>query len=165
MASEAAKAAARARAKAQASGKKVKPKLPLGEFPKRISKEAKALRKDPVTLTGNTYNKQVSPSRAAAAAGNQRAFAKGTSTSYSPTEMTNAARRKSSRAGEEKARQYKDLPPRTPRTGPASTSYSPQKMTKFDERISAARGKAKAEKYKKSIVQKVVGSVKKQKRK
>jgi hypothetical protein len=76
MASEAAKKAARARAKAMVEGKKVKPKLPLGELPKRISKKATALRENPLTLTGNKYNAKVSPSEAAAAAGNARAFAK-----------------------------------------------------------------------------------------
>jgi hypothetical protein len=76
MASEAAKKAARARAKAMVQGKKVKPKLPLGEFPKRISKQAAALRENPLTLTGSKYNAKVSPSTAAAAAGNRRAFAK-----------------------------------------------------------------------------------------
>jgi hypothetical protein len=76
MASEAAKKAARARAKAMVQGKKVKPKLPLGELPKRISKQAAALRENPLTLTGNKYNPKVSKSEAAAAAGNARAFAK-----------------------------------------------------------------------------------------
>jgi hypothetical protein len=82
MASEAAKKAARARAKAQLDAAKagktsgLRPKLPLGERPKQISKLAQSLRKDPTTLTGGKYNKQVSPSEAAAAAGNVRAFAK-----------------------------------------------------------------------------------------
>lgn len=82
MASETAKEAARARAKAQLDAAKagkssgLRPKLPLGERPKQISKLAQNLRKDPITLTGGKYNKQVSPSAAAAAAGNVRAFAK-----------------------------------------------------------------------------------------
>jgi hypothetical protein len=76
MASEAAKSAARARAKRIVENKKVKPKLPLGELPKRISKQAAALRENPLTLTGNKSNPKVSPSAAAAAAGNRRAFEK-----------------------------------------------------------------------------------------
>ena len=88
MASEAAKKAARARAKAQLDAAKagkssgLRPKLPLGERPKRISKLAQELRKDPTTLTGGKYNKQASPTVAAAAAGNVRAF---TPPSKSPT--------------------------------------------------------------------------------
>ena len=80
MASEAAKKAARARAKAQLDAAKagkssgLRPKLPLGERPKQISKLAQSLRKDPTTLTGGKYNKPASPSAAAAAAGNARAF-------------------------------------------------------------------------------------------
>ena len=76
MASEAAKSAARARAKRMYENKKVKPKLPLGELPKRISKQAAALRENPLSLTGNKYNPKVSPSEAASAAGNRRAFEK-----------------------------------------------------------------------------------------
>jgi hypothetical protein len=68
------------------------------------------------------------------------------STSYSPAPMSDAAKRKASRAGAEKARQYKDLPPRRPSPNPARTSYSPQPMTEFDKRKAGARGKATAKK-------------------
>ena len=87
------------------------------------------------------------------------------STKYSPKPMSDAAKRKASRAGEAKAYQYVDIMKRPPKTGPASTSYSPQTMTQFDQRKAGAAGMATAAKYKKNIVQKVVSSVKKQKRK
>jgi hypothetical protein len=83
------------------------------------------------------------------------------STKYSPSPMSDAAKRKASRAGETKARQYVDLMGRPPKTGPASTSYSPQKMTAFDKAKAAARGKATAKKTApKSLVSKVVGRAK-----
>ena len=68
------------------------------------------------------------------------------STSYSPAPMSDAAKRKASRAGAEKARQYTDLPARRPSPNPARTSYSPQMMTAYDKAKAAARGKATAAK-------------------
>jgi hypothetical protein len=68
------------------------------------------------------------------------------STKYSPKPMSDAAKRKASRAGAEKARQYTDLPARRPSPNPARTSYSPQQMTEFDKRKAGARGKATAKK-------------------
>ena len=82
------------------------------------------------------------------------------STKYSPAPMSDAAKRKASRAGAEKARQYTDLPARRPSPNPARTSYSPQMMTEFDKRKAAARGKATAAKTKpksKSTAAKVAG--------
>lgn len=64
------------------------------------------------------------------------------STSYSPKPMSDAAKRKASRAGAEKARQYTDLPARRPSPNPARTSYSPQQMTEFDKRKASAAGAA-----------------------
>ena len=65
------------------------------------------------------------------------------STSYSPKPMSDAAKRKASRAGEAKNRTYKDMAPIEKMSiGPARTSYSPQKMTEFDKRKAGARGKA-----------------------
>jgi hypothetical protein len=89
------------------------------------------------------------------------------STKYSPAPMSDAAKRKASRAGAEKARQYTDLPARRPSPNPARTSYSPQQMTEFDKRKAAARGKATAAKTapKKNIVEKIAGGLIKKKRK
>jgi len=83
------------------------------------------------------------------------------SRSYSPAPMSDAAKRKASRAGAEKARQYTDLPARRPSPNPARTSYSPQQMTEFDKRKAAARGKATAKKTApKSLASKVVSRAK-----
>jgi hypothetical protein len=80
------------------------------------------------------------------------------STKYSPAPMSDAAKRKASRAGEAKAYQYVDIMKRPEKKGPARTSYSPQRMTEYDKAKAAARGKATAAKTKPSIAKKVAGA-------
>jgi hypothetical protein len=93
-------------------------------------------------------NKPESPKRAGKSGGPVAKPKAKASTSYSPAPMSDAAKRKASRAGAEKARQYKDLPARLPSPNPARTSYSPQTMTAYDKAKAAARGKATAAKTK-----------------
>ena len=69
------------------------------------------------------------------------------STKYSPAPMSDAAKRKASRAGEAKAYQYVDIMKRPEKKGPARTSYSPQRMTEYDKRKAGAAGKATNDKY------------------
>jgi hypothetical protein len=127
MASEAAKSAARARAKRMVENKKVKPKLPLGELPKRISKQAAALRENPLTLTGNKYNPKVSPSEAAAAAGNRRAFEKAPA---------------NKRSSEKLSAKYDPTKKKTPK--PAKPSTIQQIATRFNVTAKEARDIARA---------------------
>jgi hypothetical protein len=145
-------------------------KLPTGERPKQLSKTATTIKKaaaNPSRASGLKAEK-ITPREAARRAGvvrdrfnrqtNTAVFNKTTPTVYSPKPMSDAAKRKASRAGEAKDRTYRDMAPieKMP-YGPARTSYSPRKMTKYDEGKAAARGKATAKKTApKSTVSKVV---------